>query len=172
MTTETTDKPQHLSRRSPGARFALLALLLAPAIVRADAVPQPPSSCPGGAMPTSGHCGQQCLPKYCTADADCSGGKTCRQLPLCIKTLTCRSNWAIDGGVFTSDTVVATCGNGHDCATDAPCKMVRVCAGPEVIITGCTVSDRAGPASVFAIILLGLVAVTLVDRIWRKRRAP
>lgn len=169
-----TDTPVNPPRRRPWrAPVALVAaalvVLLAPARARADAVPAPPSSCPTGGTPSTSHCGQTCRAVYCTADADCPQGRSCRELPLCIKTITCHSNWAIDGGVSYADTVTATCANGRDCAADAPCKMVRVCSGSEPVIAGCAVSPRAAPLSVGAWILGLLTLVTALDRARRAR---
>ncbi len=66
---------------------ALVTCLLS-ANASADRVPSPPPDCLEGSTPATGHGGPYCRPNSCKTDTDCKDTTVCRQLPLCVGTVT------------------------------------------------------------------------------------
>src|SRR5687768_16936644 len=63
--------------------FTCIALLLGPAVARADAISPPPSTCPAWSEPVECHGAPTCRLSECTSDAGCGPGERCRMLEVC-----------------------------------------------------------------------------------------
>lgn len=116
----------------------------------ADVVGPPPDSCINGGIPSTCHGGPFCALDSCTTDADCEGGKVCKETPLCTGTIDCGGG----GGPSPTTQVAGSCDAG--CQSGSACTKQLVCVasstgtggggsggdgaggtGDDLVVTGC-----------------------------------
>ncbi|MEM9071480.1 MAG: hypothetical protein AAGE52_23440 [Myxococcota bacterium] len=109
-------------------RFAFCLLLLAPALARADVVPQPPEECFEGTSPETCHGGAYCAPIRCTADSDCEGDLICDVRTYCVDVINCAGliGPGEDPRDFDVDQITGEC---RDSCTGG-CNEIRLCVPP------------------------------------------
>jgi hypothetical protein len=106
---------------------AALAWLLATPAAQADVVEPPPDDCPAGTEGSSSHCGSYCWPQICVDSSDCTGGKTCQALALCLEQTECGSHWDPDAAPVIINKASRSCASGAACASGT-CETIDVCA--------------------------------------------
>lgn len=101
--------------------FCFVGLSLSPALVRADAVSEPPS-CPPHSEPVFCHGPPTCGPRECLSSRDCVAGEHCAVANLCVEDHSC-GGW---GGGDIETHVFGLCGAGDTC-TEGTCSGLFVC---------------------------------------------
>jgi hypothetical protein len=111
--------------RALGVLTAAMLLTLT-AAARADVVPPPPTDCPDGTQPWSGHGGPLCVPHDCGGEAgpcqDDAG--VCQSRSYCIEVVTMSRS-----GAGTYNAVRGLCPTSGSCDAGT-CQPVQVCAQP------------------------------------------
>ncbi len=134
---------------------ALLALLVVASVgvasvAAADAIPPPPENCPAGSTPVSSHSGAGCKlnpPTNCPSgwrgmlggvcglsackqDAQCTGGRVCREASLCMEKHEVHHPRMAE--TFTEWRAYNVCAAGVTCESPRSCRSQRVCVEAEI----------------------------------------
>ncbi|MBI5516474.1 MAG: hypothetical protein HY909_22005, partial [Deltaproteobacteria bacterium] len=95
-----------------------------------DAVPPPPMDCPAGTTASTCHGGPHCRVRTCASDAECTGGTVCRELRLCVRSLTCGGLRPPDSAPPPAFPVASSACEGAGACALGTCQATRACAPP------------------------------------------
>jgi hypothetical protein len=120
-------------------RVLIASMLCWSSFAFADKVPPPPKDCPAGSTGVTGHEGEHCVPLDCKVDADCKGGLTCQEFPLCIEEQRLMEGKSQIPSAYLF--VRGTCEQPSTCKAPASCKSGKRCIKAATVATPVTASS-------------------------------